>query len=205
MGLANGPPPAASGLRARIPVHGVPAGRGTKVQTLVKINLQLTKNRPRSSACTTTRSNARPTWKSLFRDRFRTVPGTQSAQVSKQWMLEDFTLAEIRQLNAGAWFDPKFRGTRIPTFGETIDSLRGQSGLFIELKTPERYEGIERLILAELASQGPRPSPGADPRTRVLAPVVHGPPRVGILSRGTLRHEAARQFPRRRTRRGRSG
>ena len=62
-------------------------------------------------------------------------------------MIDDFTLAELKRLDAGTWFDPKFRGTKIPTFAETIDALRGRSGLFIELKSPERYEGIERLIL----------------------------------------------------------
>ena len=32
----------------------------------------------------------------------------------------DFTFAEIRKLDAGSWFDPKFAGTRIPTFQETL-------------------------------------------------------------------------------------
>ena len=62
-------------------------------------------------------------------------------------MLADFTLAEVKRLDAGAWFGAKFRGTRIPTFGETIDAMRGRTGLFIEIKSPELYEGIERLIL----------------------------------------------------------
>jgi glycerophosphoryl diester phosphodiesterase len=82
-------------------------------------------------------------------------------------MLDDFTLEEIKRLDAGSWFDPKFRGTRIPTFGETIDSLRGRAGLFIELKTPERYPGIERQILDELEAKG-LARPGADPKTPVL-------------------------------------
>ena len=77
-------------------------------------------------------------------------------------MLEDFTLAEIKRLDAGAWFDAKFSGTRIPTFGETIDALRGKSGLFIEVKAPERYEGIERLIMADLAGRQ-LDKPCADP------------------------------------------
>jgi glycerophosphoryl diester phosphodiesterase len=83
------------------------------------------------------------------------------------WNVRDFTLAEIKRLDAGAWFDVKFRGTRIPTFAETIDALRGRSGLFIELKSPERYPGIEKLILAELDAKG-LGTPGADPKTPVL-------------------------------------
>ena len=54
-----------------------------------------------------------------------------------------FTLAEIKQLDAGAWFDPKFAGTRIPTFKEAIASMKGKTGIYVELKLPERYAGIE--------------------------------------------------------------
>jgi glycerophosphoryl diester phosphodiesterase len=82
-------------------------------------------------------------------------------------MLEDFTLTEIKRLDAGAWFDAKFRGTRIPTFGETIEALRGRSGIFIELKSPERYQGIEQMILAHLRASG-LDKPGAEPRTPIL-------------------------------------
>jgi glycerophosphoryl diester phosphodiesterase len=65
----------------------------------------------------------------VFADRFREIE--TAGKKTRRWMLEDFTLAEVKRLDAGAWFDAKFRGTRIPTFGETIDSLRGRSGLFI--------------------------------------------------------------------------
>ena len=82
-------------------------------------------------------------------------------------MLEDFTLAKIKRLDAGAWFDAKHRSTRIPTFGETIDALRGKRGLFIEVKSPERYEGIERLIMATLTTRG-LDKPWADPKTPVV-------------------------------------
>jgi glycerophosphoryl diester phosphodiesterase len=101
----------------------------------------------------------------VFPERFRTVG--EGPNAVKRWFLEDFTLAEIRQLDAGSWFAPRFAGTRIPTFAETIDSLKGRSGLFIELKSPERYDGIERLVMADLKAKG-LDQPGADPRTPVL-------------------------------------
>jgi glycerophosphoryl diester phosphodiesterase len=53
----------------------------------------------------------------------------------KRWMLEDFALDEIRCLDAGSWFVPAFRGTPVPTFGETVRALRGRAGLFIEIKS----------------------------------------------------------------------
>jgi glycerophosphoryl diester phosphodiesterase len=37
----------------------------------------------------------------------------------------DFTLEEIRQLDAGSWFDPKFAGEKVPTLQELIDLVRG--------------------------------------------------------------------------------
>lgn len=33
----------------------------------------------------------------------------------------DLTLAEVRRLDAGAWFAPEFRGVRIPTTAETVE------------------------------------------------------------------------------------
>jgi len=154
------------GASAYAPENTVPAFRLAADQgaTFVEFDLQLTKDR--QIVCLHDNSLERTTdVEEVFADRFRTVG--EGAKAARRWMLEDFTLAELQRLDAGSWFDPKFRGTRIPTFTETIESLRGRSGLFIELKTPERYEGIERLILTELAARG-LDRPGADPRTPVL-------------------------------------
>jgi glycerophosphoryl diester phosphodiesterase len=128
--------------------------------TFVEFDLQLTKDK--RIVCLHDNSLERTTdIEQVFPDRAR-VNGT-----AKTWMLEDFTLDEVKRLDAGAWFDAKYRGTRIPTFGETIDAVRGKTGLFIEVKSPERYEGIERLIMAELHSRG-LDQPWADPHTPVL-------------------------------------
>ena len=58
---------------------------------------------------------------------------------SADWYVHDFTLAEIKRLDAGSWFDKKFAGTRILTFQEAIDLVRGKAGLYPELKDPEFY------------------------------------------------------------------
>jgi glycerophosphoryl diester phosphodiesterase len=57
----------------------------------------------------------------------------------KHWYVNDFTLAEIKRLDAGSYFDKKFAGTRILTFQEAIDLVRGKAGLYPELKDPEFY------------------------------------------------------------------
>ncbi len=154
------------GASAYAPENTVPAFRLAADQgaDFVEFDLQLTKDR--QIVCLHDNSLERTTdVEEVFPDRSRTSDG--GAQTTQRWMLEDFTLAEVRRLDAGTWFDPKFRGTRIPTFGETIDALRGRSGLFIEIKSPERYEGIERLIVSELEAKG-LGRPGTDPKTPVL-------------------------------------
>lgn len=44
---------------------------------------------------------------------------------SMAWPVADFMLEEIRQLDAGSWFDPKFAGEKVPTLQELIDLVRG--------------------------------------------------------------------------------
>lgn len=168
-GQTNGTPPktpwviAHRGASAYAPENTIPAFDLAAKQgaTFVEFDLQLTKDK--RVVCLHDTSLERTTdVEQVFPDRARSSSGG-----ARTWMLEDFTLAEIRRLDAGAWFDAKFRGTGIPTFGETIEALRGKSGLFIEVKAPERYEGIERLIMADLASRK-LDQPWADPRTPVV-------------------------------------
>lgn len=101
----------------------------------------------------------------VFPERGRQV--VVKGETRRQWPLADFTLAEIRRLDAGRWLDDKFAGTRIPTLGETIAAVKGKTGLFIELKSPERFPGIEAAILSELKAAG-LDQPWADPRTPVV-------------------------------------
>jgi glycerophosphoryl diester phosphodiesterase len=60
---------------------------------------------------------------------------------NKRWVANDFTLAEIRRLDMGAWFGPKFAGEKIVTWQEAIDLVRGKAGLYPELKSPPLYTG----------------------------------------------------------------
>jgi glycerophosphoryl diester phosphodiesterase len=66
---------------------------------------------------------------------------TQGRGGAKQWLANDFTLAEIKRLDAGSWFDPKFAGSRVPTFDEMVALVRGKAGLYPELKSPPLYTG----------------------------------------------------------------
>jgi len=77
----------------------------------------------------------------LFPDRFVEVKA--GTTVIRHWFVNDFTLAEIKRLDAGSYFDKKFAGTRILTFQEAIDLVKSAGkpgvGLYPELKDPEFY------------------------------------------------------------------
>jgi glycerophosphoryl diester phosphodiesterase len=101
----------------------------------------------------------------MFPDRHRLERG------AKTWNVSDFTLAEIKRLDAGSWFDPKFKGERVPTWQDAIDLVRGNAGLFPETKGPEVYGSrgfdMEALVLKELA-ENKLDRPGGDPKTPVI-------------------------------------
>jgi glycerophosphoryl diester phosphodiesterase len=75
----------------------------------------------------------------LFPDRSSIV--TWEGKTVRGWLANDFTLEEIKRLDAGSWFDRRFAGERIPTFQEAIDLVRGKAGMYPELKAPEIYGG----------------------------------------------------------------
>jgi glycerophosphoryl diester phosphodiesterase len=57
----------------------------------------------------------------------------------KNWYTHDLTLKQLRQLDAGSWFNPRFKGERIPTWDEAIETIKGKAGLCPETKAPEYY------------------------------------------------------------------
>ncbi|MFD7866089.1 glycerophosphodiester phosphodiesterase [Streptomyces sp. NPDC059783] len=71
------------------------------------------------------------------------------------WAVGDFTAAEIARLDAGSWFGARFAGARVPTLRQYLRRLteNGQS-LLLEIKSPERYPGIEDATLAVLGQEG---------------------------------------------------
>ena len=105
----------------------------------------------------------------LFPDRVSTQ--TIEGKTRKAWLANDFTLAEIKTLDAGSWFDTRFKGEKVPTFDEAIALIRGKAGIFPELKTPEIYAGrsvnFEKLVADALDRNGLR-GPKADSKTPVI-------------------------------------
>jgi glycerophosphoryl diester phosphodiesterase len=65
--------------------------------------------------------------------------------------IADMTLDEVRALDAGAHFDARFRGVGVPTLRELLDLLRPtEQLLFVELKDPWRFPGLEEQTAALL-------------------------------------------------------
>jgi glycerophosphoryl diester phosphodiesterase len=106
----------------------------------------------------------------VFPDRFTEV--TTNGRTTKRWFIEDFTLAEIKRLDAGVWFDARFAGQRVLTFQEAIDQIKGRAGLFPEIKTPARVhaKGLdpEQAIADVLKKNG------------LIGATVHGRPAVQL-------------------------
>lgn len=65
----------------------------------------------------------------------------------------EFTLAQLRELDAGGWFGPGFAGERIPTLDEVLEEFKDRLGLNIEIKSRKGFEadnGIEAKVAEAL-------------------------------------------------------
>lgn len=104
-----------------------------------------------------------------FPDRYRDWPVGDSTR--RVWLVADFTLDEVKSLDAGSWFSEEFVDARVPTFREVVDIARGRAGIYPETKAPSAYSelglAMETLLLRELAVQG-LDRAGSDPATPVV-------------------------------------
>ena len=107
--------------------------------------------------------------KDIFPGRARTLK--REGKELNGWHVSDFTLAEIKQLDAGSWFSARFAGEKVLTFQEAIDIVRGKAGIYPETKAPEVYGSLgfdmEKLVM-EVLSKNRLDKPGADPATPVF-------------------------------------
>ena len=83
------------------------------------------------------------------------------------WHVGDFTLDEVRTLDAGSWKSPAFAGERIPTLDDALAAVRGRAGLLLEIKAPHRHPGIEAAVASALTTDGTPVGP-ADARDDVV-------------------------------------
>ncbi|MEU1719976.1 glycerophosphodiester phosphodiesterase family protein [Nonomuraea sp. NPDC005692] len=81
-------------------------------------------------------------------DAERVLPGLAP------WRVRDLTLAQIRRLDAGSWFDREYTGERVPTLQEALRAMAGSgAGMLLEVKEPRLYPGIEARIVRALRAE----------------------------------------------------
>ena len=64
----------------------------------------------------------------------------------------DRTFAEIRKLDAGSWFDPRYKDERVPSMREILDLSRGKSDILLDLQ--EQGEDYARRVADEIRDFG---------------------------------------------------
>jgi glycerophosphoryl diester phosphodiesterase len=89
----------------------------------------------------------------VFPERATMRDITGQGTPKKGWYAIDFTLAEIKKLDAGSWFNkanplaanPKYIKQQVPTLQETIKFVNNRAGLYIEMKDTTFYkaQGID--------------------------------------------------------------
>ena len=62
------------------------------------------------------------------------------------------TLAEVRGLDAGSWFDAKYRSERVPTLREVLEVGRGKIDVLLDLK--EQGEAYDRQVAKSVKKYG---------------------------------------------------
>jgi glycerophosphoryl diester phosphodiesterase len=68
--------------------------------------------------------------------------------------VKDHTLAEIKKLDAGSWFNeaypqkakPEYEGLQVPTLEEVFQTFGKNANYYIETKSPEVYPGMEQKL-----------------------------------------------------------
>jgi glycerophosphoryl diester phosphodiesterase len=67
-------------------------------------------------------------------------------------LIKDYTLAEIKKLDAGSWYGPEFTGEKVPTLQEVMDVVKGKIKLNIEIKGngEELYPGIIDMLIEHI-------------------------------------------------------
>jgi glycerophosphoryl diester phosphodiesterase len=96
----------------------------------------------------------------LFPDRATLRDPDGEGKAKRGWYTIDFTLAEIKRLDAGSWFNranpfaasDSYAGQRVPTLEEAIRLVGNRAGLYIEMKQYPFYKSAGADIAGKLAA-----------------------------------------------------
>lgn len=140
------------GASAYAPEHTIPAYRLAMDQGAHFVEQDLAVTRDGRLICLHDDSLERTTdVAAVFPTRATTSAPNRDGESKPEWLANDFTLAEIRRLDAGSWFGATFAGTRVPTWEEAIELVRSRpgTGMYPELKSPPLYvaRGVDMVKL----------------------------------------------------------
>jgi glycerophosphoryl diester phosphodiesterase len=96
----------------------------------------------------------------VFPDRATARDPDGSGTPKRGWYAIDFTLEEIKRLDAGSWFNranpfaarDSYTGLRVPTLEEAIKVIGNRAGLYIEMKHYEFYKSRGKDMAAALVA-----------------------------------------------------
>jgi glycerophosphoryl diester phosphodiesterase len=96
----------------------------------------------------------------MFPDRATERDPEGDGKTKRGWYTIDFTLEEIKSLDAGSWFNranpfaanASYKGQRIPTLEEAIKVAGNRAGLYIELKQYPFYKSVGYDMAGKLAA-----------------------------------------------------
>jgi len=93
------------------------------------------------------------------------------------------TLADIRALDAGAWYDDRFRGEPVPALGDALDFAKGRIGVYVEIKSIADDKPVIGEILTEASGH-----PVADEalKQRIIKHIEAGNTPNLVLARKTI-------------------
>ena len=71
----------------------------------------------------------------------RASPELKGRNGEARWVANDFTVEELKRLDAGRWYDARFAGAQVPTWDEMLALVRTHPGVGVypELKSPPLY------------------------------------------------------------------
>ena len=69
-----------------------------------------------------------------------------------QGPVREKTLAEIKRLDAGSWFDPAYQSEQVPTLAEVLKACRGKIDVLLDLK--EQGDDFARSVAALVKAKG---------------------------------------------------
>lgn len=67
--------------------------------------------------------------------------------------ISDHTLAELKQLDAGSWFAPRFAGVRLQSLAEVLAAAKGKVNLYLDCKQIEPEMLVREIRTAAMESQ----------------------------------------------------